>query len=73
MPSRSTDAGIVVGVDDSPSSTLAVRWAAREAVMRNVPLTVVHVSSPLAVSPPVPEAIAAWNDLTREKLQSGVS
>jgi nucleotide-binding universal stress UspA family protein len=54
MPSRSTNAGIVVGVDDSTSSTLAVRWAAHEAVMRNVPLTVVHVSSPLAVSPPVP-------------------
>jgi nucleotide-binding universal stress UspA family protein len=54
MPSRSTNAGIVVGVDDSTSSTLAVRWAAREAVMRNVPLTVVHVSSPLAVNPPVP-------------------
>ena len=54
MPSRSADAGIVVGVDESESSTMAVRWAAREAVMRNLPLTVVHVSSPLAVCPPVP-------------------
>ena len=53
MPTRSAYAGIVVGVDGSPSSDLAVRWAAREAVMRNVPLTVVHVSSPLAVCPPV--------------------
>jgi nucleotide-binding universal stress UspA family protein len=33
---------------------MAVRWAAREATMRNVPLTLVHVSSPLAISPPVP-------------------
>ena len=54
MPSRSADAGIVVGVDESESSTMAVRWAAREAVMRNLPLTLVHVSSPLAVCPPVP-------------------
>jgi nucleotide-binding universal stress UspA family protein len=54
MPSRSAYAGIVVGIDDSTSSTLAVRWATREAVMRNVPLTLVHVSSPLAVYPPVP-------------------
>ncbi|HXY64514.1 MAG TPA: universal stress protein [Mycobacterium sp.] len=54
MPSRSAYAGIVVGIDDSTSSTLAVRWAARESVMRNLPLTVVHVSSPLAVYPPVP-------------------
>jgi nucleotide-binding universal stress UspA family protein len=49
-----THPGIVVGVDESASSTMAVRWAAREAIMRNVPLILVHVSSPLAVSPPVP-------------------
>jgi len=35
--------GIVVGVDGSPSSTTAVRWAAREAAMRNVALSLVHV------------------------------
>lgn len=34
---------IVVGVDGSESSTKAVRWAAREACMRNVPLRIVHV------------------------------
>lgn len=54
MSGRSTHSGVVVGVDGSPSSTMAVRWAAREAIMRNVALTVVHVSSPLAVWPPVP-------------------
>jgi acyl-CoA thioesterase FadM len=37
------------------------------------PREVLESVSPGAVSPPVPEAIAAWNDLTREKLQSGVS
>ncbi|HHY07928.1 MAG TPA: universal stress protein [Corynebacteriales bacterium] len=30
--------GIVVGVDGSPSSDLATRWAAREATARNLPL-----------------------------------
>jgi nucleotide-binding universal stress UspA family protein len=54
MSSRSQYAGIVAGVDESASSMMAVRWAAREAVMRNVSLTVVHVSSPLAICPPVP-------------------
>ena len=43
MSGRSTHPGVVVGVDGSPFSTLAVRWAAREATMRNVPLTLVHV------------------------------
>ena len=33
---------IVVGVDGSPASNAAVCWAARDAAMRNVPLTLVH-------------------------------
>lgn len=35
------------------------------------PQKVIEAVSPGAVSPPIPEAIATWNDLTREKLQSG--
>ncbi|MGN7780509.1 universal stress protein [Mycolicibacterium sp. 22603] len=34
--------GIVVGVDNSPDALLAVKWAAVEAVMHNVPLTLAH-------------------------------
>jgi nucleotide-binding universal stress UspA family protein len=37
---------IVIGVDGSPAATAAARWAAREAAMRNVELTVVHVLQP---------------------------
>ena len=40
---HTTPGGIVVGVDGSPASRVAVDWAAREAVMRNRPLTLVHV------------------------------
>lgn len=43
MSNRSVYQGIVVGVDGSPSSDMAVRWAAREAGMRNVALSLVHV------------------------------
>lgn len=35
--------GIVVGVDGSASATAAIKWAARDAVLRNVPLRLVHV------------------------------
>jgi nucleotide-binding universal stress UspA family protein len=43
MSSESADRGILVGVDGSDRSDAAVRWAAREAGLRNVPLSVVHV------------------------------
>ncbi|OBB86471.1 universal stress protein UspA [Mycobacterium colombiense] len=47
--------GIVLAVDGSPASTVAAGWAAREAAMRHIPLTVVHaVSTPTATFPPVP-------------------
>lgn len=41
--SPNTQRGIVVGVDDSPQARVAVAWAAREAVLRRVALTLVHV------------------------------
>lgn len=43
MSSHGTNTGVVVGVDGSSSSTRAVQWAAHEATMRNVPLTLVHI------------------------------
>ena len=48
-----THHGVVVGVDGSPSSRVAVRWATREAAMRNVPLTMVHVARAAVGSTPV--------------------
>lgn len=47
--------GLVVGVDGSPSSMAAVEWAARDAEMRNVPLSVIHVVAPIVVG--IPAAI----------------
>ncbi|MBV8350247.1 MAG: universal stress protein [Mycolicibacterium sp.] len=35
--------GIVVGVDGSPFSKSAVRWAIQEATLRSAVLTAVHV------------------------------
>lgn len=47
--------GVVVAVDGSAESNAAVCWAAREAAMRDTPLTVLHaVVTPMASWPPVP-------------------
>jgi nucleotide-binding universal stress UspA family protein len=36
--------GILVGVDGSAEALAAVRWAAHDAALRNVPLTLIHVA-----------------------------
>jgi nucleotide-binding universal stress UspA family protein len=41
--SESKPLGVVVGVDGSPASRVATDWAARDAALRGVPLTVVYV------------------------------
>jgi nucleotide-binding universal stress UspA family protein len=47
--------GVVVAVDGSPASNSAASWAARDAAIRNIPLTVVHaVVTPTTNWPPVP-------------------
>ncbi len=57
--------GIVVGVDGSPSSDFAVCWAARDAAMRNVPLTLVHMLKafvPTFAQIPMPTGAAVWQE-----------
>jgi len=46
MATPATHRAILVGVDGSSASTVAVEWAARDAVIRNVPLTLVNVLDP---------------------------
>ena len=48
MTNRTARSGVVVGVDGSAAAHVAVRWAAREAALRNVPLTIVCAIPPLA-------------------------
>lgn len=55
MSNANREMGLVVGVDGSPSSMAAVEWAARDAEMRNVPLSVIHVVGPIVVG--IPAAI----------------
>lgn len=53
MSNSTTKYGILVAVDGSPESDTAVRWAAREAAMRNADVTLMHVIAPVDVSWPV--------------------
>ena len=62
MSSQRSDLGIVVGVDGSQSSTVAVEWAARDAEMRNVALRVVYVVAPVAAEIPAPPDYARWQE-----------
>ncbi|WP_082939765.1 universal stress protein [Mycobacterium sp. 852014-50255_SCH5639931] len=55
MSGPDQERGVVVAVDGSKASNAAAIWAAHEAAMRKIPLTVVHaVTTPTATWPPVP-------------------
>ncbi len=65
MSAQAKDYGIIVGVDGSPASNAAVCWAARDAVMRHIPLTLIHMVNP-APSPwsqaPLLDEFAVWQE-----------
>ena len=67
MSKLSTHPGIVVGVDGSPGSKVAVQWAARDAKLRNVPLTLVHVVPATAGKWLESSLIPAWMRGQRER------
>jgi nucleotide-binding universal stress UspA family protein len=65
MSTSETRRGIVVGVDGSAPSDAAVVWAAHEAAMRNVPLTVVHMFKtfvPTFPQIPMPNGVGMWQE-----------
>lgn len=45
MSSAVAQPGIVVGIDGAAHSHAALRWGAREAVLRNTALTLVYVAA----------------------------
>ncbi len=65
MSRSSTNYGILVGIDGSPGSHAAVRWAAEAAVLRDEPVTLMHVIAPIVVSWPIDHlevSYAEWQE-----------
>lgn len=61
--SAARDRGIVVGIDGSDTAKVAVYWAAQDAALRNVPLTLVYVMNPILATwqpTPVPVEFEEW-------------
>ena len=65
MSAHAEGYGIIVAADGSPASNAAVCWAARDAVLRHIPLTVVHVVNPVVTAwphSPLPDGVAVWQE-----------
>ena len=63
MSSRNAPLGFVVGIDDSPTARVAVQWAAHDAELRKIPLTLVHAISPEVstwLTTPLPAGVMRW-------------
>ena len=58
MSNPTTHNGILVGVDGSAPSKVAVDWAAREASMRELPLTIIYISPSPMVAADIPMPVS---------------
>jgi nucleotide-binding universal stress UspA family protein len=64
--------GILVCVDGSAASDAAVAWATREAIMRQLPITLVHAVPPVVVGWPVGQLYAEMPQWQKENGQQVV-
>ena len=74
MSPRNAPLGIVVGIDDSPAARVAVQWAARDAELRNIPLTLMHAVSPEVstwLKTPLPAGVMRWQQDHGRRLVDG--
>ncbi|MGA9490690.1 MAG: universal stress protein [Mycobacterium sp.] len=65
MPAHAKGQGIIVGADGSPASDAAIRWAAEDAALRHVSLTVVYVINPAVTQwphGPLPDGVGVWQE-----------
>ena len=72
MSTPTTHRGILVGVDGSPESKVAVDWAARDAAMHRAPLKLVHILNPPVVMTfpevPLPPGYLQWQEESGQEI-----
>jgi nucleotide-binding universal stress UspA family protein len=61
--------GILVCIDGSAASDAAVAWATREAIMRHLPITLVHAVPPVVVGWPVGQLYTVMPEWQKETAQ----
>lgn len=61
--------GILVGVDGSPESHAAVRFAVQEAILRDSSVTLMHVVAPIVVSWPIDYLEVSYAEWQHENAQ----
>ena len=75
MSTAASSLPIIVGVDGSPASRVAVDWAARDAALRGADLKLVHVLVPPAVMAfpevPMPPGFMEWQEEEGRRLLDG--
>ncbi|WP_039891099.1 universal stress protein [Mycobacterium xenopi] len=72
MPQLPMKYGILVGIDGSAESDAAIRWATRDAAMRDLPVTLMHVIEPVPDWPtPARQAeiVEAWEQNARDVVE----
>ncbi|VEG56558.1 UspA domain-containing protein [Mycolicibacterium aurum] len=66
MTTSPTDLGILVGIDGSPEAHAALRWATEEAVLRQCPITLMHVVAPIVVTWPIESVVMSFTEWQEE-------
>ncbi len=69
MSDMTTKFGVLVCVDGSTASDAAVAWGAREAIMRKLPITLMHAVEPVVVGWPEGRLYAEMPDWQRDDAQ----
>ncbi|OBF93800.1 universal stress protein [Mycobacterium sp. 852002-51163_SCH5372311] len=73
MSETATGHGLLVAVDGSAASDAAVAWGTREAVMRDMPVTLLHVVAPIVVGWPVGRLYDDMPDWQNEAAQQVIA